>query len=55
MLFNPFARGEKLRGPSTGLGLGLYISERIVHAHRGQLSVQSSQAAGTRVEVILPK
>ncbi|HTB58082.1 MAG TPA: ATP-binding protein [Polyangia bacterium] len=55
LLFNPFARDEKLRGLSTGLGLGLYISERIVHAHRGQLSVHSSQAEGTRVEVVLPK
>ncbi|HTB57118.1 MAG TPA: ATP-binding protein [Polyangia bacterium] len=55
LLFNPFVRDERLRGQSTGLGLGLYISERIVHAHRGRLSVQSSQEAGTSVEVILPK
>jgi signal transduction histidine kinase len=55
LLFNPFARDEKLRGSSTGLGLGLYISERIVHAHHGSLSIQSTQEAGTRVDVILPK
>jgi PAS domain S-box-containing protein len=55
LLFNPFARDEKLRGLSTGLGLGLYISERIIYAHHGRLSVQSSQEAGTCVEVILPK
>jgi signal transduction histidine kinase len=55
LLFNPFARDENLRGSAAGLGLGLYISERIVHAHRGSLSVQSSQELGTSVEVILPK
>jgi PAS domain S-box-containing protein len=55
MLLNPFARAEKPRGRSTGLGLGLYISERIIDAHRGQLSVQSTQEAGTKFEVILPK
>jgi PAS domain S-box-containing protein len=54
LLFNPFARDEKLRGSSAGLGLGLYISERIVHAHHGRLSVQSTQEAGTCVEVMLP-
>ena len=55
LLFNPFARDENLRGSSAGLGLGLYISERIVYAHHGSLSVQSSQELGTSVEVVLPK
>jgi signal transduction histidine kinase len=55
MLFNPFARGEKPRGQSEGLGLGLYISERIIDAHGGRLSVQSSLDAGTVFEVILPR
>lgn len=53
-IFNPFARGGKPRGASAGLGLGLYISERIIDAHRGTASVQSSEA-GTRFEVILPR
>jgi PAS domain S-box-containing protein len=55
LLFNPFARGGKPRGASAGLGLGLYVSERIIDAHRGKLSVQSSQEAGTQFEVVLPR
>jgi PAS domain S-box-containing protein len=54
-LFDPFTRGEKPRGPSAGLGLGLYISERIVNAHQGTLSVESSLEAGTRFDVVLPR
>ncbi len=48
LLFNPFARSDKPRGSSAGLGLGLYVSERIVDAHGGTLTVQSSPEAGTR-------
>ena len=55
LLFNPFAREQASRRPSAGLGLGLYISERIVAAHGGTLSVQSSEAAGTRFTVRLPR
>jgi signal transduction histidine kinase len=55
LLWNPFARNDKPHGRSAGLGLGLYICERIIDAHRGQLSVQSSAEAGTRFEIRLPK
>jgi PAS domain S-box-containing protein len=55
LLFNPFARSTKLTGRSDGLGLGLFISERIVAAHGGRIMVDSSSESGTRFEVILPK
>ena len=55
LLFNPFSRAQEAPGPSAGLGLGLYISERIIAAHHGKLSVQSSCEAGTSFEVTLPK
>lgn len=55
LLFNPFARGERGRGSSAGLGLGLYISERIIAAHRGSLSVRSTQDTGTQFDVVLPR
>jgi PAS domain S-box-containing protein len=55
LLFNPFARGERARGSSAGLGLGLYISERIIVAHRGSLSVQSDQETGTQFHMVLPR
>lgn len=54
LLFNPFARVEKPAGRSAGLGLGLYISERIMDAHGGKLSVDSSAELGTRFVITLP-
>jgi len=52
-IFDPFHRGEKAR--STGLGLGLYIVERIVHAHGGSIAVRSTHDEGTTFEVRLPR
>lgn len=43
------------RGPTSSLGLGLYIAERIVHAHGGQLAVASSEAEGTTFTTTLPR
>ena len=37
-----------------GLGLGLYLSKRLVEAHQGTLSVESDQGKGTSVRVSLP-
>jgi signal transduction histidine kinase len=55
MLFDPFRRGDKPGGRADGLGLGLYISERIVAAHGGKIEVESSQRTGTRFEAIFPR
>ena len=55
LLFNPFARVDKAGGRPVGLGLGLYISERIVDAHKGKLTVQSSLEVGTRIEIFIPR
>jgi PAS domain S-box-containing protein len=54
LLFSPFSRVEKAAGRSAGLGLGLYISERIVDAHGGHLAVESD-GSGTQFEVRLPR
>jgi len=54
LLFDPFRRERKPEGRSEGLGLGLYISERIVRAHDGQMVVTSSAPLGTRFEAIFP-
>jgi sigma-B regulation protein RsbU (phosphoserine phosphatase) len=42
-LFQPFTR-EDVRPSQQGLGLGLYIASQIAIAHRGNLTVESSEA-----------
>jgi signal transduction histidine kinase len=59
-IFNPMkavARPQQAagKGPTGGLGLGLYIAERIVTAHKGRIEVQSSEASGTTFTVYLPR
>ncbi len=46
-IFLPFTRGES-SGRSDGLGLGLSISQQILHAMGGELQVESTPGAGSR-------
>jgi signal transduction histidine kinase len=42
---------------STGTGLGLWISEEIVHRHNGSISVKSTEVkglSGTTFSLLLP-
>ena len=55
LIFNPFARAEKPQARSAGLGLGLYVCERIIAGHHGTLTVTSSHDGGTLFEVLLPR
>jgi signal transduction histidine kinase len=58
-IFNPLKARRPARtaarGPTGSLGLGLYIAERIVHAHGGRIEVESSHDAGTTFTVHLPR
>ncbi|CAM4318850.1 MULTISPECIES: hybrid sensor histidine kinase/response regulator [Myxococcus] len=55
-LFEPFQRGEDSRERArTSLGLGLYIARAVVEAHRGRLTVRSSEADGTTFRLCLPR
>jgi sigma-B regulation protein RsbU (phosphoserine phosphatase) len=54
-LFEPFKHTPRERGARRGgLGLGLYITERIVTAHGGRIRVTSSEPEGTTFCVHLP-
>jgi len=48
-IFTPFFSTKK-----QGLGLGLYMAHNIIHAHGGEIDVQSKLGAGTVMTVILP-
>jgi sigma-B regulation protein RsbU (phosphoserine phosphatase) len=55
-LFDPFYRADpSRRGTDKGLGLGLYITQQIVHAHDGTVTVQSTEKDGTTFTVSLPR
>jgi signal transduction histidine kinase len=59
-LFNPMKTGKggsvQPSGGSAGhLGLGLYIAERIIHAHGGRIEVASAEKTGTTFTVRLPR
>ena len=53
-LFRPFYRVNTARDRKTGgIGLGLAIAERAVHAHRGSIKAENT-ADGFAVEITLP-
>jgi PAS domain S-box-containing protein len=53
-VFDRFYRAEGAAGRAQGLGLGLFISQRLVLAHGGSIRVQSEWGRGTTFTVLLP-
>ena len=49
-----YYRGQNSKGVS-GAGLGLYVVERLVEAHNGRMSIESTVGAGTTLRIELPK
>ena len=54
-IFQPMKRGRSDSSDRRHLGLGLYIVDRIVAAHRGRIDVASSESDGTTFTVRLPR
>jgi PAS domain S-box-containing protein len=54
-LFEPFERGSDASPTGRSIGLGLYISQQIIAAHGGRISVQSTAEEGTHFTVWLPR
>jgi len=55
-IFDPFRRqARRTSRNSDGLGLGLFICRELVAAHGGEISVQSTDGAGTAFTVRLPR
>jgi signal transduction histidine kinase len=54
-LFRPFSRGPSEHEEVEGIGLGLYVSKRILEAHGGSIQVFSSDGQGTTFKVTLPR
>ena len=54
-VFDPFYRLEPSRNPRTGgIGLGLSITQSVIHAHGGELSLSNRREGGLMVRVRLP-
>lgn len=55
-IFNKFYRiGNEDTRKTKGTGLGLYIAQQIIKAHKGNISVRSNQPNGSIFSIILPK
>ncbi len=53
-IFDPF-RGASRPAGAQGLGLGLFITEQIVVAHGGRITVESAPATGTTFTAVFPR
>lgn len=54
-VFRKFFRGSAARhSPVRGSGIGLSMVDRIVHAHRGRVTLESRPGAGSTFTIHLP-
>ncbi len=55
-VFDLYYRGKDIGNRKvSGLGLGLYLSKKIVESHHGSISIQSKVGHGTTIRVTFPK
>jgi signal transduction histidine kinase len=53
-IFEQFERTDDSRKHASGLGLGLYITRKIVGLHHGRIEVESTPGQGALFKVELP-
>lgn len=54
-IFRPFSRGPSEHEEVEGIGLGLYVSKRIIEAHGGAIQVSSTDGGGATFQATLPR
>ena len=54
-IFRPFTRGPSEHEEVEGIGLGLYVSKRILEAHGGSIEVLSADGRGATFQATLPR
>jgi signal transduction histidine kinase len=53
-LFKRFYRVPENSSNTRGTGLGLFICRQIIHAHRGDIAVESTVGEGTTFHIYIP-
>ena len=53
-VFTPYFTTKNIGDQTRGFGLGLTICQKIVHLHRGTISLHSTEGRGTTVQIDLP-
>lgn len=51
-IFDEFYRGEN--NQEEGMGIGLYLTQKIIEKHKGKITVSSQEGVGTDITIIIP-
>jgi two-component system sensor kinase len=51
---NPFKQFNREKTEQQGLGLGLFISKKIITKSKGEINIISKEKIGTEITILLP-